>query len=373
MDGAAAAADLAAGRPVVVELRRRPVELGADEVELRVRAQAGFAVSRDGAEVVALDLALDDDLRRRGLAREVIRNVQELRKAAGLEVSDWIHLHLVGLDDLAPLFETIAREVLARSVVTAPPTASRRRDRRRARRRGNVPPGDGLGRARRDAPPGRRPADRHGPASGTCWPSTSAPAGPRWPWWPRPGRIVAHAAEPVALHLLAGEGRNRTPTNGGRPSVRPPAGPWPAAGVPPAVVGVGCTSQWSGTVAVGPTAAPLMRAVIWMDSRGNEAIRGVAGGPVNVLGYDPRKLLRWVQVTGGAPGLSGKDPVAHILFIRDAFPESTGTPSPSSSRSTTSTSADRAHLRLVRLHRRPLGDRQPGRSTGWSTTTGCSR
>jgi xylulokinase len=64
-----------------------------------------------------------------------------------------------------------------------------------------------------------------------------------------------------------------------------------------------------------------MRAVIWMDSRGNKAIREVAGGPVNVLGYDPRKILRWVQVTGGAPGLSGKDPVSHILFIRDEFPE----------------------------------------------------
>jgi len=75
-----------------------------------VRGQAGFVVSRDGAEVVALDLALDDDLRRRGLAREVIRNVQDLRKAIGLEVSDWIHLRLVGLDDLAPLFEPIGRE-----------------------------------------------------------------------------------------------------------------------------------------------------------------------------------------------------------------------------------------------------------------------
>jgi xylulokinase len=64
-----------------------------------------------------------------------------------------------------------------------------------------------------------------------------------------------------------------------------------------------------------------MRAVIWMDSRGNKAIRKVAGGAVNVLGYDPRKLVRWVQVTGGAPGLSGKDPLAHILFIRDAFPD----------------------------------------------------
>jgi isoleucyl-tRNA synthetase len=121
VDATAAAAELGAGRPVVVELEDGPVELVGDEVELRVRAQAGFAVSRDGAEVVALDLALDEDLRRRGLAREVIRHVQEHRRTMGLEVSDWIHLHLVGVDDLEPLFELIAREVLARSISTTPP------------------------------------------------------------------------------------------------------------------------------------------------------------------------------------------------------------------------------------------------------------
>ena len=121
VDGAAAAADLADGRPVVVTMDDGSVELSGDEVELRVRAQSGFAVSRDGAEVVALDLTLNDGLRRRGLAREVIRHVQDLRKASGLEVSDWIHLHLVGLDDLIPLFDLVGREVLARSVVTRPP------------------------------------------------------------------------------------------------------------------------------------------------------------------------------------------------------------------------------------------------------------
>jgi isoleucyl-tRNA synthetase len=121
VDSAAAAADLNAGRPLVLELDDGPVELVGDEVELRRRAQAGFAVSGDGSEVVALDLALDEDLRLRGLAREVIRNVQELRKDAGLEVSDWIHLTLVGLDGLEPLFDAIAREVLARSITTTAP------------------------------------------------------------------------------------------------------------------------------------------------------------------------------------------------------------------------------------------------------------
>jgi isoleucyl-tRNA synthetase len=121
VDAVAAAADLGAGRPVTVPTADGPVELTGDEVELRVRAQPGFAVSRDGAEVVALDLTLDDDLRRRGLVREVIRNIQDLRKATGLEVSDWIHLHLVGLDDLADQFEIIGREVLARTVTIGPP------------------------------------------------------------------------------------------------------------------------------------------------------------------------------------------------------------------------------------------------------------
>ncbi|MDQ1361734.1 MAG: isoleucyl-tRNA synthetase [Acidimicrobiaceae bacterium] len=125
VDGAVAAAALGEGRPVTVQLPDGSVELGADEVELRVKAQPGFAVSRDGAEVVALDLTLDTDLWKRGLAREVVRQVQDLRKASGLEVSDWIRLHLVGLDDLGPLLELIGREVLATSVEpTAPPGAT---------------------------------------------------------------------------------------------------------------------------------------------------------------------------------------------------------------------------------------------------------
>jgi isoleucyl-tRNA synthetase len=121
VDGAAAAAALGEGRPVTVPLPDGPVELTPDEVELRIKAQPGFAVSRDGAEVVALDLTLDTELWKRGLAREVVRQVQDLRKASGLEVSDWIQLHLVGLDFLGPHLELIGREVLAVSVETTEP------------------------------------------------------------------------------------------------------------------------------------------------------------------------------------------------------------------------------------------------------------
>jgi isoleucyl-tRNA synthetase len=120
LDGAAAAAALETGDSVTVVLGGEPVELTPDDVQLRVRGQQGFAVSREGGEVVALDLSLDDDLRKRGLSRDVVRLVQDLRKASRLDVSDRIRLQLVGLDAIAGFFDYIAREVLAVDIVAEP-------------------------------------------------------------------------------------------------------------------------------------------------------------------------------------------------------------------------------------------------------------
>ena len=71
--------------------------------------------------VVALDTRLDDALIHEGWARDIIRNVQTLRREAGLEVSDRIHLGLqiedTELRDAAEAhLETIASEVLATDV-----------------------------------------------------------------------------------------------------------------------------------------------------------------------------------------------------------------------------------------------------------------
>ena len=120
LDGVAAAAALEDGRPLTVALAGEPVELSPEDVQLRVQGQQGFAVSREGGEVVALDLDLDDGLRKRGLSRDVVRLVQDLRKASGLEVSDRIRLHVVGLDVIAEFFDYIAREVLATEIVSGP-------------------------------------------------------------------------------------------------------------------------------------------------------------------------------------------------------------------------------------------------------------
>jgi isoleucyl-tRNA synthetase len=122
LDTAAAAAELEDGQTITLSLAGGAIELSPEDVQLRVQGQDGFAVSRESGEVVALDLTMSDDLRRRGLAREVVRLVQDLRKTSGLEVSDRIRLYLVGLDMLSESFDFIAREVLATEVVAGPGT-----------------------------------------------------------------------------------------------------------------------------------------------------------------------------------------------------------------------------------------------------------
>lgn len=87
------------------------------------------------------------------------------------------------------------------------------------------------------------------------------------------------------------------------------------------IVCVSCTTQWSGTVAVDQGGHALANAIIWMDTRGSRYIEQITDGLIKVEGYDIRKLRRWIRLTGGVPGHAGKDPIAHILFLKNEFPE----------------------------------------------------
>jgi isoleucyl-tRNA synthetase len=70
--------------------------LSAGDVILTMRAPDGYSVEREGAHAVALDLAIDEDLREEGYAREIVHAVQNARKTAGLQVEDRIELALDG-------------------------------------------------------------------------------------------------------------------------------------------------------------------------------------------------------------------------------------------------------------------------------------
>ncbi len=88
---------------------------------------------------------------------------------------------------------------------------------------------------------------------------------------------------------------------------------------PRSIRAISVTSQWSGTVPVDEALDPVHHAITWMDSRGAAAVKEQYGGLA--AGYSPTKLRHLLRLTGGAPSLSGKDPIGHILWFERTHPE----------------------------------------------------
>jgi isoleucyl-tRNA synthetase len=123
-DGGAGASEGTVG----ITVGGREHTLGPDDVILTLRAPEGYAVEREGAHAVALDLTLDDDLRREGHAREIVHAVQNARKSAGLQVEDRIDLALDGapalLEAASAHREYVAGETLAMTLALGPDGAA---------------------------------------------------------------------------------------------------------------------------------------------------------------------------------------------------------------------------------------------------------
>ena len=84
------------GGAIGITVDGREHTLSAEDVILTMRAPEGYSVEREGAHAVALEEAIDDELREEGYAREIVHAVQSARRAAGLDVEDRIELALEG-------------------------------------------------------------------------------------------------------------------------------------------------------------------------------------------------------------------------------------------------------------------------------------
>ena len=120
LDAAGVARSLADGREVGFDLDGHDHSLGPDDVNLVMDPLDGYQVEAAAGHAVALALEIDEELRREGLAREIVHAVQSARREAGLEVTDRIALRLGGdpeLLDAARAHEGyLAGETLATAV-----------------------------------------------------------------------------------------------------------------------------------------------------------------------------------------------------------------------------------------------------------------
>ena len=108
----------ARGESFEIEAGGEKLELGGDDVLIETESAEGYACGEEGGYVTALDTSITDELVDEGLAREIVRSVQDARKQAGLEVSDRIVLGVSGSDGIARVLAKHRGYVMSETLAT---------------------------------------------------------------------------------------------------------------------------------------------------------------------------------------------------------------------------------------------------------------
>jgi len=119
----AAAEKVRAGEPLRLTVHDQGVTLLPEDVQVQTTVREGFAVAEDGGYMVSLWTLMREDLKREGLARDIVRRIQTMRKEAGFRIQDTITTWYQGSESLAPVFdewgkyirqETLSKRLLAK-------------------------------------------------------------------------------------------------------------------------------------------------------------------------------------------------------------------------------------------------------------------
>lgn len=120
-DASAVAEKVAQGKQVTLEMAGETVTLEAGEILVSKQSQSGFAVADDRDFLVALDTNITPELLAEGLARDLVRMIQEMRKKANFQVSDRITVEYASdsklvADAVARFAPYVQQETLANSL-----------------------------------------------------------------------------------------------------------------------------------------------------------------------------------------------------------------------------------------------------------------
>ena len=105
------------------DLQGTPISVDVADVEIISEDMPGWLVSNEGNLTVALEVDLTDELKREGMARELINRIQNLRKETGFEITDRIIVTVSPNEEAAAAIhsfgEFIKNQVLANSILVA--------------------------------------------------------------------------------------------------------------------------------------------------------------------------------------------------------------------------------------------------------------
>ncbi len=118
LDPAKVASAVAAGQSLSLEVDGEMVELAPQEILVETKPAEGLAVATDKLATVAVDATLTPELKAEGLAREVVRRVQAMRKDAGFDISDRITTYYHTGEELATVFHSWQEYIMAETLTT---------------------------------------------------------------------------------------------------------------------------------------------------------------------------------------------------------------------------------------------------------------
>ncbi len=136
------------------------------------------------------------------------------------------------------------------------------------------------------------------------------------------GKIIDNAFEKTPIHFFPGGGAEQDPDdwwNALVATTKTLLAKNPK--VKKRIMALCVSSTFSSTVAVDESGHHLMNCLTWMDSRGAPYVKKIVRGFPNVAGYGLNMMRKWIPKTAGGPTLSGKDDIAHVLFIQNQMPD----------------------------------------------------
>jgi isoleucyl-tRNA synthetase len=117
VNGAEIAGMVSEGQSFELEIEGQRFEFAPEDVIIQTASAEGYVSAEDGDYLVALETTITPELAKEGIARELVRSVQDARKQADLQISDRIALFIEGSDAVSSALEayreTIATETLA--------------------------------------------------------------------------------------------------------------------------------------------------------------------------------------------------------------------------------------------------------------------
>jgi isoleucyl-tRNA synthetase len=130
LDATESAGRLQAGESLMVTVNGTSIHLSPEEVAVALEPREGYRVSQEGDYLVAVDVTLTDELLQEGLARELVRRIQNLRKEADFRIEDKIGIYYEGDPELVRVMRDyvgyISQETLAQEMAEgAGPEGSR--------------------------------------------------------------------------------------------------------------------------------------------------------------------------------------------------------------------------------------------------------